>query len=169
MFIDLPFYVFAVKMRLKKKKKRKKKLVCDIWQTLEVAPSEFRVFMYLWRQALAPGEGAGFKMPLLWGCSCNPLPGQPEKPSAKSGSRGCQCKTLSAALSSVCSMGHPRTPLSSFLWLLCLLYLEELLLHEIWSPDCPGRALRFSQNAFTKWRVRTLATQICSGRCLFPL
>lgn len=144
-------------------KKERKKSVCDIWQMLDIALSlDKKIDFYLVRKEIPQvrgiyvpvkpgpkqGEGMGFKMQLLWVCSDNPLKGESERSILLN--QGAQRKPLLAALSSACSVGHPRTLLTSFLWLLCLLNLEELLFHKIWSPDCPGPDLRFPPNACTK-------------------
>lgn len=55
MFIDLSFYVSAVKMKLEKKKK---KSLCDIWQALEIALSlDKEIDFYLAKKGIPRVQG----------------------------------------------------------------------------------------------------------------
>lgn len=152
MFIDLPFYVSAVKKRFKKRKE------ISLWYLANVRDSpslDKEIYFYLLKKEMpcvqrdlcaCYGRPGTRRCNGLQNASAMGLLWQPSrvrawsKPSAKSGSTGFRSKTLLAALPSACSVEHPRTPLASFLWLLCVLYLEELLLHKIWSPVCPWGA-----------------------------
>lgn len=101
----------------------------------------------------------GFKMRLLWVCCGNPLMRESEiSLLLNRGAQDFDANPLSSFVIRLfcgASKDTARIPLV----IAVRLYLEELLLHKIWSPDCPGRALRLSQKDFKKRKAHTFISQ----------